>query len=391
MKINKNWIILIYVLILINLALVMAVVVLNNANILSDNSIYQSLERDFNQKITSKWNSFIKYQLSLNSDWSWFVDLLNCPDNVTMSWNTNMWNFTSILTYSWSSFFCSWSYNFNPVNIFYNTGFTWFIAASYQWVTIWLNEISWWMEWSTKFIDTDQTFMSFQDTSYLSWDSIDDNFNSDDYKSSSTWDIEYLSPYLDNDDLWRKEVFWYITSTGIYENIFWNNFETNAFILANQNNTGTLNKNVWDIYSGSLFIDVDKNFSLKIVRFDRNYYTKFSREMIALETFTSSWYLLAWSWYIQIINGVLSLTWGIDLNTTFFNFKHNDYAVFLSNESTSWVLYYKMSWKDLLYKNIYLNPINDSYTDKIKYLWNHIITSSWNVYIWKQFEVFWLK
>ncbi len=391
MKINKKWIILIYVLILINVALVMALVVLNSTNVLLTDWKYQTIDRELHQKIISDWNKYINYQLSLNQDWIWYADDVRCPNSITMSWNTMMTSWiTSQLTYSGSTFFCSWSYNSSPFNLFFNSEYNAFLAASYNNLTIWL--VTNWsnIEWSSKFLDDDQTFMSFAITSYAWTDSYDDNFNSDDYRSSSTWSIEYPWWYLDNDDLWRKVKYGYITSKDTYENIFWNNFETNAYIEANPNNTWSLNQNISITESWSVFLEVDKNFSLKLVMFDRSRYTKFIRELVQTWTYLSSWTIQAWSGYIQILWWALSLTWWIDINTTFFNFKDNDYAIFLSNATNS-TLYYRLSAKNPLLKDVYINPINDSFSDQIKYMWNSIITSSWNIYIWKQFEVLWLK
>lgn len=73
-----------------------------------------------------------------------------------------------------------------------------------------------------------------------------------------------------------------------------------------------------------------------------------------------------------------------------FDFKNNDYAIFVKN-NWIWVLNYKITWIDIpTSKAIYLSPINDSYPKEIKVLSSYIIIDSW-IYIWKQSEYIKLK
>nr|MDD3720759.1 hypothetical protein [Candidatus Gracilibacteria bacterium] len=391
MILNKKGIILIYILILISIAMIMAMATLNNINLLSNNTSYQDLERELYGKIKNKGDIFIKYQQILNKDGTGFIDNISCPNNITMSGTTSMvTGITSILTYSGSSFFCHGVYNTKPFDIFLNSTYDSYIASSYEGSSVGLISYGAGLQGSSTFSDSDSTLISFDNSSYQLADSIDDNFNSDDYKDSSTGNISYPDGYSDNDDLGRKTVFGSISSTGVYENIFWSNFETNDYINNNSNNTGALNINIVNVVTGSLFLDVDKNFLIKMVKFDRFYYTKDTRELLAIGTYLSSGSILAGSGYIKNLGGVLSLTSSTGADTNFFNFRDNDYAIFLSNMSTG-ILSYKLTGLNIDNKKIYLNPINDSFPNQINYLGNYIIINPGNIYIGKQLEIFGIK
>ncbi|USN59256.1 MAG: hypothetical protein H6767_04190 [Candidatus Peribacteria bacterium] len=77
--------VLIYTLVLVNLALIMALVVLDNAFLLSTNTEIQNVNRTLSAHILAKGKNSIKYTEYLNSNGSGFVDAISCPQSVTMS------------------------------------------------------------------------------------------------------------------------------------------------------------------------------------------------------------------------------------------------------------------------------------------------------------------
>jgi hypothetical protein len=57
-------------------------------------------------------------------------------------------------------------------------------------------------------------------------------------------------------------------------------------IKNNSNNTDLLNTTIEKVGTGHLFLDVDKDFVLKIVKFDKNKYTDY-KELEAVQALTS--------------------------------------------------------------------------------------------------------
>ena len=92
------------------------------------------------------------------------------------------------------------------------------------------------MIWVNTFLDSDNTLISFS-VSSLAWvDSIDDNFNSDNYQAGSTWNTYYPNNFQDDDNLARKLIYSYITPNSWFVNIFWSNSNIAEFINDNSNN-----------------------------------------------------------------------------------------------------------------------------------------------------------
>jgi hypothetical protein len=155
----------------------------------------------------------------------------------------------------------------------------------------------------------------------------------------------------------------------------------------NTNNNDSLNVKLWDVTSWYLHLDVDKNFDVKLAKFNKSSYTG-TNELIVLQSL--SWSSLAWSGYLQNNAGVLSLTWVISGSVYSFDFKNNDYALFLKSTWTGTLLY-SITWKTSSGTWIYINPIDDSDPNVIRYLWNEIlIDSNWR-YMSKESELFFEK
>ena len=377
--------VLIYTLILVSLTLVMSVVVFNTASVLFTNSEIQRIQKKLSNNILHKWNLFIKYGKTLNSNWSWFVDNISCPQNITMSWTSNKTtSIASNLTYSSWTYFCSWNYNSKRFDIYFNVdldGFSWAVYDSF------VTNLSSWV-WVNTFLDSDNTLISFS-VSSLAWvDSIDDNFNSDNYQAGSTWNTYYPNNFQDDDNLARKLIYSYITPNSWFVNIFWSNSNIAEFINDNSNNNDSLNAKLWQTGSWYLYLDVDGSFSLKLVKFNKSSYDD-TGELIPLEVLETSniWASIG---YIRNNSWVLSLADTKNGSEYVFDFKNDDYAVFLSN-SWTWVLFSRLTWEVDSWSWIYINSLDDSGDNFIRFLWNDIIIDNKWRFIWNQFEIIWLK
>lgn len=183
MKKNKKASILIYILVLISIIMVLSIIVLNNSVMLDNSLNYQTIKSNLSTKIKEKWNIFTSHDISLNNDWSWFIDNISCPKKFTMSWQLILSNYVETNRYySWSNFHvCSWSYNWLQLNIYPNSNNT-----SFTWITWWIytlslsdfvTELRW--VWTIP-IDT-ATSVTIPKTTYQKPDWLDDDFNSDNY------------------------------------------------------------------------------------------------------------------------------------------------------------------------------------------------------------------
>lgn len=53
-----------------------------------------------------------------------------------------------------------------------------------------------------------------------------------------------------------------------WNNVFWNNAKTNAYVERNPYNSDSVNAKISATSTGFLFFDVDRPFSIKVVEFD---------------------------------------------------------------------------------------------------------------------------
>jgi len=121
MKNTKKANILIYTIVLVNLALIMAIVVLNNTILLENTSKMSSIEKILSQSIMQKASFAIKYTQYLNSNGAGFVDIISCPDSVTMSGSTlKSTGLISTIKYNATGIYCTGVYNANEFKIFFN-------------------------------------------------------------------------------------------------------------------------------------------------------------------------------------------------------------------------------------------------------------------------------
>lgn len=177
---NKNATIYIYVLILIWMVLAVSFIVLNNSISLQNALTYQKTKsKNYAEK---QVNEEIKKVKDKNSslDWSWFIDEISCPDNLTMSWNLSTQSGIRLTwAYDWSSYVCSWSYNWSILNLYLNP-----LSTSYSWAKWWdqtinlVSDSSWNLNWISRFT-IDNTHIKIPADSYIKPDLIDDDYRSE--------------------------------------------------------------------------------------------------------------------------------------------------------------------------------------------------------------------
>jgi hypothetical protein len=253
----------------------------------------------------------------------------------------------------------------------------------------------WWWEsrrWLTNFDDPDFTWIEF-DKTWIGWyDSIDDDFNSDDYKITSYSWVYYPNNFQDDDVIPRKIIFWNIPAWSVFQNIFWNNYKTNNFIENNSNNNDIINMKIWDVENWIIHLDLyntwENKFDLKILEFDSDSYeNQFTILPInKYETFD----LTQYNWYIQNNSWTLSLSKNKTWNEYIFDYKNKDYWIFISNKS-DWNLTYRLSSETTTWTGIYINPIDDSWTWIIEVMSNYVIIGWEKNFIWDNFIITWLK
>ena len=372
---QKKASILIYIIILVNVALIMALVVASNTFLLESNYNLNNTNKALLSWIISKSNLSVKYTNFLNSNGSWAVDNIGCPWAVTMSWVVNYSSSSASLAYSWG-IFCQWSHNTKEFKIYFNSWFTDFEQAHYDGSIITLAGKT------GTFFDTDNTYMDF--SSYTNTpDNIDDDFDSDNFKVNSTGSYFYPNNYSDDDVLARKTLYGYISPNTWFKNIFWSNSQIKDYINSNTNNTDFINSKLWDT-SAKLILDVDRDFKMKVVRFDKDQF-EWTSELITLEVEDS----ISASWWVGYIQDNLTLAWNITWSEYNFDLINDDYAVFLENTGTG-VLFFRVTWEDTVGKGIYINPIDDTNPSIIKTLWYEILNVD-GKYISKILEIVWEK
>ena len=249
------------------------------------------------------------------------------------------------------------------------------------------NDWSWFIDnykWSWANIkcrlQADWTYFVEWDSGSVLWsDGIDDNCNSDNFLWNNSWSQNYPDNFEDNDNYTRKNLDW-VVFPGLEKNIFWNNFKINKFIDNNSNNTDIFNKKIWDTQSWALHLKINTGAIIQVIKFDRNQYQNFNK-LRKLETIT--WSLNSWSWYLQ--KSWNNIIFGSNLANAYnFDFKNNDYALFLKNLDNSTILNYNLYWKEITSGSwVYINPIDDSKNNIIEFLGYDIIKNEfWNL-VWK--------
>jgi len=370
---SKKATVFVYTILLVFVSMIFASVILSENEFLYNTSKYFKNDYNLYSNIKNDSDILIKINENLNSNWSGFVDNISCPDltSVTMSWIINTANIWTQIVNSWS-IYCSWTYLWNNLKLYFNTWFTDIVSANFSGSTI---SITSWV-WDTAFSDTDSTQIDFSSYNLSTIDLYDDDFNSDNYMITSTWNTSswtyYPNSFQDDDIDWRKKIIWFVSENDWYKKIFWNSLKYKEIINNNTNNNDNLNIKIWEVTDWYLYLDIDSAAEIKLVEFDNNKFKNyFTLEPIKVYNDT----LLTSSWYLQNNSWSLSLTGTITWDEFNFDFKNWNYVLFLK-KSNSWSLVYNIIWVTSSGTWIYITPINDSYSDFIEYLWNEIIIDS---------------
>ncbi|MDD2907067.1 MAG: discoidin domain-containing protein [Candidatus Gracilibacteria bacterium] len=257
--------------------------------------------------------------------------------------------------------------------------------------------------WSSDsvFSDPNQSIFIFDTTGIGGIDLVDDNMNSDNYRSTSTGVVGYPGDYFDDDITPRTTIFGSVSpgSTDYY-NIFWNNYITNDMInnnIFNDDNPLILAK-IGDVTEGYLFFDmfskIDStiNYDMKIIEFDRNdYKDKYTLLPIGISETKN---MTEGYGYLQKNGEVLSFSRYKTGNEFKFDFKNKDYSIYLINHLTGNIAY-RITGEEkpasgLLTdygRGIYINPIDDSKPNVIETIANHIIIGGEKNFIGENFKV----
>lgn len=370
------------------------------------------------------WNSntsYISQKIQKPSIWFVFSSPVNLSKIVINNQNfdnSDFWNNAKIIyeftdwstvdsTISWVSTRDNIEINFWHAN-FANPGQISRIIIESLWTdeSININEIEffewqnssaelWYSDWNLW--DWDESLLEFDSSWLWWWNWVDIDFNSDNYSSTSSWTINYPDDYFDDDNLARLFVSWNINSDfDWFYNIFWNNSQTNDFIDSNPNNDYNPSFFIksWEVTDWKLFLDIfseenNLDYELKIVEFDKSYFDS-SSSLITTNIYSIS-NLQDNSWYIQLNWGDLSLNNSTTWNEFSFDFLNKDYAIFVKN---NWEksLSYKINWEEnITWKQIYLNPIDDSKNFFIETYVNHILESQDGNYFWENDIIIWKK
>jgi hypothetical protein len=181
----------------------------------------------------------------------------------------------------------------------------------------------------------------------------------------------------------RKTIYWYISPGTGFRNIFWNNTKIKEYIADNANNVDLVNSKLWDT-AAKFILDIDRDFKLKVLKFDKSQYDATS-ELVVLEEQES----VSASGGLGYIQDNLTLAWNITWSEYNFDLTNDDYALFLENTGT-WVLFYRLIWEDTSSKGIYINPIDDTSSDIIKTFSYEILNLN-GKYVSKILEIVWKK
>lgn len=329
MKNTKKASSLILIIVLITMAVILWTIIIQKQS-----SINKVLE---NFEIKSKLSQNISDDSLLlnthleNNAWSWsFRDIIYCPDEVKyMSGATTLGSWNTVRYFDNNNYYCIWSINSNSLKIYFDNDF---------------GSFTWWVLWSSWFTLT-------YNNPWYSW-SIDSKSIEFDY------DLSNVSLY--NDSLWRKEIIWKAYNTD-YKSIFYINDEIRDIINNNTNNTWSYTKNISQVSSGSLFLDITWGGGLswmgiiKIVEFEKSSTNKLTKKEIILED-----EVLSWSWNIE-------KNW-IDL---YLDFTSKDFGVFLKAKDSEYIDY-KFRINDSSWSWVFIIPIKDD-IENIEYLNSNII------------------
>ena len=136
----KQWSILLYVMLLINIALVVWIVVYNNSYVIINNIDIGNNQEEIFSNIYNKADISINSVKKYNSNWGGYVDAFSCPTNVTMSGATiKTENIpTSLVISDWETY-CEGLHWGKIFRIYYNDDINDFDSSTY-WNDAWYSD-----------------------------------------------------------------------------------------------------------------------------------------------------------------------------------------------------------------------------------------------------------
>ena len=324
MKKTKKASSLIMVIVLLTMWLILWTIIIQKKasinNILEDFGIKSTLS----QNISTNDNLIEKHIQNNKPNWN-YRDIINCPLDIRyMSWAAIIWTWTTSIFSENENYFCSWSINSNDLKINFNENY---------------NSFTWWILWSSWFI------LSYNNPNFSG--AIDSKIIEFDY------DLSNVNLY--NYSLWKKEISWKVDNMD-YKMIFYINDKVRKIINDNTNNNSNYTKKIQEVFSGSIFLDINWTWSIKIIEFDKTNINKLTKKDIILE-----WDIPSWSWNIQNL---------------YLDFTNNDFAVFLKSIDNN-ILDYNLKINDISWSWVFITPIRDD-LDYIEFLSQDIIIKNNN-------------
>lgn len=388
---KKTWSIIIYVLLLVNIAIIVWIAIFNSSFILSNNRELTEYSGSFSDIWEQKADAIIASAQQYNSNGSGMIDTIGCPWAVIFEYDTLDGSSALIressaplntdIAYELWTIRCDGVFWTDDFSLYFNPEKDNFSHAYYASGSVTLTGTTNWIS-TWDFWDTDNTTLSF-DATGVSSDGLDDDFNSDDYQLSSSGTV-YPNGYVDDDDTHRKILLWQISAESEYVNVFWDTYRTDQMIIQNTYNYFTGSVLLPDITDGvmQLFLTSswEPNIDIKIFELDDQVYSDESRILLTKRYEWTN--ITGFGWYIQQ-SGSTGL--GIDERKTgnelVFDFQNNDYAVFVQNNSSQ-DLWYALqvssgTGASITGTWVYITPIDDSGSD-FEILTNHIFISPEN-------------
>jgi len=343
--------VLIYTLVLVVLSVFMASAVLNLTTQLNVDQQLSILNEEWSFDLRKDAEYMLYEDAALNNNGGWFVDVIWCPDNFTMSGTTfiSTW-LSSTLRYIWWEILCRSTHNGNDIDIFFNSGFDDIASAEYEGSSVSVNS------WSTTatFWDSDATLIDLNSSFPLIADGIDDNFNDDDHTPESDgWSGVYPDDYRDDDADMRIQKFGYILPNETDHNIYWINSNLRRSISNDPYNIGTKVLDISNISDGRIILDVDQSHKITIYELDKDAHEDFGE--VRIKNTYIGWSESSGSWYLQTDLSVSTFSTWSDF---VFDFTSSDYALMLDNESSDIMSYIFTIQDDLTSKPVYINSLS---------------------------------
>ncbi|MFB0965769.1 MAG: hypothetical protein QMC36_09110 [Patescibacteria group bacterium] len=244
-------------------------VYLSKSEILLENLSYQGYDARMAKNLSAKADMALSWAASLNADGGEYRPARACPTAVTLSGTVDGSTSESVSTVAKIAagrLYCEGvSAEGIPLRLDYSPDYSTFLTGTYV-NSVNVNAAGTGLVLSGTFSDPQAKMLDV--TVPPAFSEYDGDANSDDFRAGSTGSVAYPSGYSDNDTDARKTAIGMVRADSGWNNVFWNNAKTNAFVERNPYNSDSTNAKISSTSTGFLFFDVDRPFSIKIVEFD---------------------------------------------------------------------------------------------------------------------------